>query len=101
MDLFNINFCMSKLIIQCNTDSCYVHVTGSVNIYLYMCVRLLVLLCPVCVISNQSTSKNHVYSCQTFTKFDSLLHKTQQGAATTKIPNLDKSRSITSLRKKH
>ena len=40
------------------------HITYGVNIYLYVCVSLLVPVCPVCVslcvISNQSTSKNHV-----------------------------------------
>ena len=44
--------------------SCSVQKTGGVVIYLYVCVCLLVLVCPVCVclcvISNQSTSKNHV-----------------------------------------
>ena len=40
------------------------HIAGGVNAYLYVCVSLLfpvycVCLC-ICVISNQSTSRNHV-----------------------------------------
>ena len=41
-----INFCISKLFIQCDTRSCCV--TGGVNIYLYVSVSLLV-LCVLCV----------------------------------------------------
>ena len=43
-----INFCISKLFIQCDTRSCCVHITGGVNIYLYVSVSLLV-LCVLCV----------------------------------------------------
>ena len=31
-DLCKVNFCISKLFIQCNTSRCCVHVTGGVNI---------------------------------------------------------------------
>ena len=60
-----IGFC--ELFIQCNKDSCYEHVTGGVNMYIYMgvsvcwpqfleCAACLSLsVCAfVCLISNQS-----------------------------------------------
>ena len=57
-------FCRSKLFIQCNTGNCCVYITDTVNIYIYVCINPLLLVCPVCLsvcmISNQSTSKNHV-----------------------------------------
>ena len=54
-NLFKLNFCVSNLFIQSNTGSYCMHITGSVNISLYMCVSLLVLcalyasVCDVCV----------------------------------------------------
>ena len=39
------------------------------------------------------------HPCQTFRIFDDLLHKTQQGAAGTKVPLLDKFRLIILLSK--
>ena len=57
VDDCKVNFYISKLFIQCNTGSCSAHIIGGVNTYLtfhwIMCV-----LC-LCVISNQSASKNH------------------------------------------
>ena len=63
VDLTKVSDLSSKLFIQCNTGICCVHVTrDSVNIYLCQsigpCVSCLCL--SVCVISNQSTSKNQV-----------------------------------------
>ena len=63
VDLTKVSDLSSKLFIQCNTGICCVHVArDSVNIYLSvywpLCV-LFVFIC-VCVISNQSTSKNQV-----------------------------------------
>ena len=60
LDLRKVNFCISKLLIQCNTRE---DVTGGVIIYIHMCVLVYWPLCVfvcACVISNQSTSKNHV-----------------------------------------
>ena len=70
LDLFKVNFCINNLLIQCNTGSCCVHVTGGFNIYLYIFVCQSVgpsvsyVCLSVCVyikrvISNQTTSKNH------------------------------------------
>ena len=56
MNLCKINFCISKLFIQCNRFSCCVHITGGVNIYSYI---VPVYHACVFVISNQSISKNH------------------------------------------
>ena len=56
----------------------------------------------VCVISNQSSSKNHAISVKpSFSKFDALKKKKKkQGAAGTKVPRLDKFRwSLISLSK--
>ena len=50
----------------------------------------------VCVISNQSTSKKR-HAFPTFSKFDALLLKTQQGATSTKVPRFHKCRFIISL----
>ena len=43
-------FDISKLFIQCNTDSCCEHITSGVNIYLYGCVSLLAPVCTVCTV---------------------------------------------------
>ena len=37
VDLSKVNFCISKLLIQYNTGSFWVHITGGVNIYLCAC----------------------------------------------------------------
>ena len=42
-------FDISKLFIQCNTDSCFEHIAGSDNIHLYECVSLLAPVCAVCL----------------------------------------------------
>ena len=64
---------ISKVLIQCNKDSCYEHITVGVNIYLYRCVFLLGTECAVClwvwvylyvcvcVRSNHTTSKKPHY----------------------------------------
>ena len=62
--------------------------------YTHMCVSVYwtpcVLMCVcLCVRSNQSTSKNHVINI--------LLHEMQQGAVGTKVPRLNKFKSIISL----
>ena len=31
-EFYEVNVCISKLFIQCNTGSCCMHITGSVNI---------------------------------------------------------------------
>ena len=60
------NFYISRLFILCNTGSCYVHIIGDVNIWLYVFTSPLFPVCPVfvcvcvCVIFNQRSSKNHV-----------------------------------------
>ena len=63
VDLCKVHVCISKLFIQCNTGSCCVHITGGVNIYLYVCKSIgFCFSCKylsVCVISTQNTSKNH------------------------------------------
>lgn len=40
---------INELLIQCDTDSCCKHLIGDVNIHLYVCVILLVPVCPVYV----------------------------------------------------
>ena len=52
----------------------------------------------VCDIKSEYQQKP-CHLCQTFIKFHPLLHKTQQGAAGTKVPRHDKFRSIISLKK--
>ena len=49
VDFCKVKFCISsKLLIQCNTSSCCVHIKGGVSICLYMLfVSLLVYVCPV------------------------------------------------------
>ena len=49
MDLHKLTLYISKLIIQSNTGSCCVRITGDVDIYLYVCVGLLVPVCLVCM----------------------------------------------------
>ena len=64
VNLNEVNFDVSKLASESNTGSCGVHVKGGVNIYFILCQSIgpcLSCVCSsVCVISNQSTSKNHV-----------------------------------------
>ena len=63
------------------------HITGGANIYLFVCVSLLIPVCPVCVclcvISNQSTSKNHVIHVEPIIKqkntLDVVKETRQQG----------------------
>ena len=47
--LCKVNFDISKLFIQCNTDNCCEHITGVMLIYIYMCVCVS-LLAPVCAV---------------------------------------------------
>ena len=54
-------FYIRKLFIQGNAGTCCVHITGGANKYLCMCVSIFVLVCHVCVMSSQSTSKNNVF----------------------------------------
>ena len=59
MDICKVNFCISKLIIQCNADSYCVYLTGGINVYLYVfsidpCVSCVFF--SFCGISNESTS---------------------------------------------
>ena len=37
------------LLIQCNSDSCFEHIAGGADIYLYGCVSLLAPVCAVCL----------------------------------------------------
>ena len=61
------------------------HVTGDVNMYLYLFVSLLIPVCPLCLsLSNQSTSKNHVICVRRSVNL---------------MPRLGKFRSIISLSK--
>ena len=61
VDLWKVNFCISKFFIQCNTGSCCVQITDGVNMYLYVCQSvgpcMSRVFLPVSVISNQGTSK--------------------------------------------
>ena len=66
---------------------------------LCVCVRVRVRVrVRVCVISNQNTSKKPHYMSD-LSKFDALLHKTQQDHFGTKVPGLDMCRSIILLSK--
>ena len=47
VDLCKVNFCISKLSIQCYRGSGCVLVTVGVNIYLYVSVGLFVPVCPI------------------------------------------------------
>ena len=64
--LFKLNFCVSKLFIQCNRISCFVNIIDGVNMSLYVCFSLYLFWCVssmclcVYVMSIQSTSKSHV-----------------------------------------
>ena len=70
---------ISELLIQSNTDSCCVHITGGVNIYLFEYVSLLAPECAVSlcvdVIWNESSSKKRHYVHYVFSKLEALLHK--------------------------
>ena len=46
--LWKVNF-WYRWIIQCNPDSCWEHITGRVNVYLYGCVSLLAPVFAVCL----------------------------------------------------
>ena len=80
--MLSVNFCISKLFIQCNTAGCYVYVLSGVNIYLlHISVSLLVPVCLVCVCLcvcdiESEYYRKPCYLCQTFSKFDSFEHKT-------------------------
>ena len=74
VDLCKDIFSISKLFIQCNTGYYCVHITGGVDIYLYVYVSL----CPACVcVYNIKLEhwQKRCHPCQTFSKFDALLHK--------------------------
>ena len=78
--------------------------TGGVNINAYVRVILLVLVCPVCVCLfvcdlKSKYCQKFCHSCQTFTKFGTFLHKTQQRAPGTKEPKINRFSSIISLSK--
>ena len=65
VDLCKVNICIGNLFIQCNTVSCCVHKTGVVNIiFRGVCQsigsRVSCACLSLCVIPNESTSKNHV-----------------------------------------
>ena len=81
MDLCKVNFYINKVFIQCNRGSYCVHNAGGVNIYLYTCVSLLVLVCPVYVCLYAwyqiRVLAKPCHPCQTFSKLDSLLQNTQ------------------------
>ena len=48
-DIVNkVNLCIKKLLIQCNTGNCCAQKISDINV-IYICVRILVLVCPVCV----------------------------------------------------
>ena len=64
VDFYKVNFCIGKSFIQCNTDSCYPHITGGVSINLYVCVNILVpvstcVYLSVFMASNQNNYKNY------------------------------------------
>ena len=74
-----MNFDISKLLIQGNTDCCCEYIAGGVIMYLYGCIRLLVTVCAVCLCmcvryQIRVLVKNHVSD---LSKHDALLHKTQ------------------------
>ena len=95
-------FCISKLFIQCNAGTCCVHITGHVNdIYLDVCVSLLVPVCPMwlsmCMILNNSTSKNHVI--QSKLSINLIPCCIKHTARCCKVPRFGKFRSKISLSK--
>ena len=49
-------------IIEYNTHSCYEHITGGVDIYLYRCVSVLAPVCTVCIICQilKSSARCHI-----------------------------------------
>ena len=53
-------------IIEYNTHSCYEHITGGVDIYLYQCVSLLAPVCTVCIICQilKSSARCHIKTHQ-------------------------------------
>ena len=100
MDLLKVNFCISKLL-QCNPGSCCVHITGSVNNILCQSIGLSVsFVClSLCLISNQSTSKNRVICVIPSVNLIPCCIKTQHSSAGTTVPRLDKFWCIISLSK--
>ena len=88
VDLCKVNFCISKLLIQCNTGSCCVHITGGVNMYLYLYLRLLVPVCPVCVCVwfQIRVLAETISFVKTFSKSNALLHRTHKLTSTSLGP---------------
>ena len=49
VDVCNFLFDISEWLIQCNTNSCYEHISGAVIIYLYIYVSVYWSLCVMCL----------------------------------------------------
>ena len=98
VDLCKVNFCISSY----NTGSYCVQITGGANIYIYNCASVYWSICVLyvfaCVISNQSTSKNHVIPVKPSVNF--LPWSIQQGAAGITVTRLKKFRSTHSAKAK-
>ena len=86
VDLWKVNFCISKFFIQCNTGSCCVQITDGVNMYLYVCQSVGLPVCLVCFCLclwyQIRVPAKPCYPCQTVSKFDALLDKIERGAIT-------------------
>ena len=79
VDLYKVNFCISKLFIQCNTDSCCVNIMTGVNKYIYSCLLVCWSLCVLsvfaCVSYQLRVLAKTIHPCQTFSTFYAVLHK--------------------------
>ena len=104
VDLFKVIFCISKIFIQCNIGSCCVHIIGGVNIYLFMCVSLLVHVCPVFVylcVWFQIRALTKAIPSMTNLQWiwSPVASNTQNGTAGITVPWFDNVRSIIPLSK--
>ena len=73
VDLYKINFSFSSY----SAGSYYVHITGG-SIYIYKCASVYWSICVLCVCMYDFKSEHQqepCHPCQTFSKFDTLLHK--------------------------
>ena len=79
MDLCKVNLCIRTSFIQFNTGSCCAHITGGVNIYSNVLLNVLPGLCvyvSVFVRYQLTTLAKPRDLCQSFSIFDTFLHKT-------------------------
>ena len=94
VDLYKVNFCISKLFIQCNTDSCCVNIITGVNKYIYSCLLVCWSLCVLsvfaCVSYQLRVLAKTIHPCQTFSTFYAVCIKYTARCWLYKLPRLKK-----------